>query len=231
MTAIAWLDWPYLRLLGHGLAVTVALAAVCVLLALALGFALALAGRQRWGLPLTQAYTAAFRNTPLLLQLFFWYFGAMALLPDMARDWLNRPHALWPTPETLAATLGLTLYTAAYFAEDIRAGLRGVSAGQWEAALAMGLRPAQAFRFVVLPQALRIAAPALIGQIMNAVKNSSLTMAIGMAELSYTSRQVEAATFKTFQAFGFATLGYVLLIVLIETGWQIWRRQRPAWTR
>ncbi len=62
---------------------------------------------------------------------------------------------------------------------------------------------------VVLPQALRTALPPLLGQYMNALKNSSLAMAIGLAELSYASRQVETETFKTFQAFGIATLLYI----------------------
>ncbi|MOA39960.1 putative glutamine ABC transporter permease protein GlnM [compost metagenome] len=80
-------------------------------------------------------------------------------------------------------------------------------------------------RYVVLPQALKIAMPPLLGQYMNVIKNSSLTMAIGVAELSYASRQVETETLRTFQAFGVATVLYIAIIALLE-GWGMWRQQR-----
>lgn len=80
-------------------------------------------------------------------------------------------------------------------------------------------------RHVVLPQALKIAMPPLLGQYMNIIKNSSLAMAIGVAELSYASRQVETETLRTFQAFGVATVLYIAIIALIEA-WGMWRQQR-----
>ena len=78
----------------------------------------------------------------------------------------------------------------------------------------------------MMPQALRNTFPSLIGQYMNVIKNTSLTMAIGLAELSYASRQVETETFKTFQSFGIATLLYVLLVMLVEVGGQWLQRHR-----
>ena len=81
---------------------------------------------------------------------------------------------------------------------------------------------------MILPQALRIATPPLAGQYMNLVKNSSLTMAIGVGELSYMSRQVDTETFKTFQAFGIATVFYVLTIALIEVALVVWQRTGDA---
>lgn len=77
---------------------------------------------------------------------------------------------------------------------------------------------------MILPQALRIATPPLAGQYMNLVKNSSLTMAIGVAELSYMSRQVDTESFRTFQAFGTATVFYVLTIAAIEAALAVWQR-------
>ena len=148
------------------------------------------------------------------MQLFFWYFGAPAVLPEAAREWLYAGHVL--SFELLSALVGLTLYAAAYVGEDIRSGIRGVPAGQTLAASALGFTRAQVLAQVVLPQALRIALPPLLGQYMNIVKNTSLAMAVGLVELSYASRQVEAETFKTFQAFGFATLLYVVTIGAIE---------------
>ncbi|VVE72938.1 amino acid ABC transporter permease [Pandoraea anapnoica] len=221
-----WLAPKYLDWLFTGFGVTVALAVAASATATLLGFGLAVARNSHSALfarPAT-AYVALMRNTPLLVQLFFWYFGVAALLPASAVQWLSQAHVWhvvlfdirWPTLETFAGFIGLTLYTTAFIGEEIRAGLRGVPAGQTHAAAALGLSRFAIFRHVVLPQAVRIAMPPLFGQYMNVVKNSSLTMAIGLAELSYASRQVETETFKTFQAFGIATLLYVGAIALIE---------------
>ncbi|BBP76779.1 amino acid ABC transporter permease [Pseudomonas gingeri NCPPB 3146 = LMG 5327] len=224
----------YLKWLFDGFVLTVALSAVVCLVATGLGFLVCLArlGRSRLIAWPARAYLALFRNTPLLVQLFFWYFGVSALLPEDLMSWLNLPHEAtvagvdisWPSFEFIAGFWGLTLYTSAFIAEEFRAGVASVRPQQREAGIALGLRPAQVWRYVVLPQALRTALGPLLGQYMNALKNSSLTMAIGLAELSYASRQVETETFKTFQAFGFATLLYILGIALIETAGQ-WIRQ------
>ncbi len=223
---IDWLAPRYLGWLLHGFGVTLALALAVSAAATFLGFGLALARDTRTPLlsRTADAYVSLMRNTPLLVQLFFWYFGVAALLPASAVQWLSQAHAWhlvlfeirWPTLETLAGFLGLTIYTTAFIGEEIRAGLRGVPVGQTQAAAALGLSRFAVFRHVVLPQAVRISLPPLFGQYMNVVKNSSLTMAIGLAELSYASRQVETETFKTFQAFGIATLCYVGAIALIE---------------
>lgn len=222
----AWLAPKYLMWLWQGFGVTVGLAASAAAAATAAGFVLAIARHARYrGLRhATTAYVTAFRNTPLLVQLFFWYFGVATLLPDAVMQWLNTPHVLhvftlalrWPSFEFVAGWVGLTCYTAAFIAEEFQAGLRGVPAGQHHAAAALGLTPLQAFRHVVLPQAVRIAVPPLFGQYMNLIKNSSLTMAIGLAELSYASRQVETESFKTFAAFGVATLLYIAAVAVVE---------------
>ena len=179
----------------------------------------------RW---LAVGYSSLFRNTPLLVQLFFWYFAAGQILPSDAMQWLNSAHQVgpleWPSFEFLAGFFGLTLYSTAFIAEEIRSGIRGVAGGQKYAAQALGLTGWQAMRYV-LPQALKIALPPLLGQYMNVIKNSSLTMAIGVAELSYASRQVETETLRTFQAFGVATVLYIAIIALLE-GWGMWRQQR-----
>ncbi|MBX9445577.1 amino acid ABC transporter permease [Dickeya chrysanthemi] len=235
-----WLtDWllapQYLQWLWQGFLVTLGLAAVTVVLATLLGLILA-AGRDsrtrllRW---LVIAYCSLFRNTPLLVQLFFWYFGAAQLLPAGLMPWLNSPHIIplvglnIPSFEFLAGLFGLTLYSAAFIAEEIRAGIAGVARGQQYAACALGLTHWQSMRYVVLPQALRIALPPLLGQYMNIIKNSSLAMAIGVAELSYASRQVETETLRTFQAFGVATVLYIAVIALLE-GWGQWRQHRQS---
>jgi len=227
----------YLGWLVDGLWLTLLLSAIVSVLSTLLGIVIAAArSSQRCFLSFpARSFLSIFRNTPLLVQLFFWYFGVSSLLPESSVEWLNTVHSLtlgpylkltWPSFELLCAIFGLSLYSTAYVSEEIRAGMRGVADAQRLAAAALGLNRWQGLRYVILPQAIRIALPPLLGQYMNIVKNTSLTMAIGLAELSYTSRQVEAQTLKTFQAFGVATLFYVATIALIETMGQLIRRKQ-----
>ncbi len=219
----------YLRWLLDGFLLTLGLALLSCLLATLIGAPLAIArlSRRRLLSWPARAYLALFRNTPLLVQLFFWYFGVPALLPEALVSWLNTPHETplldWPSFEFLAGAWGLTLYTSAFVAEEFRAGIASVRPEQRAAGLALGLTQRQVWREVVLP---RTALPPLLGQYMNALKNSSLAMAIGLAELSYASRQVETETFKTFQAFGIATLLYIGAIALIEAFGQALQQTR-----
>ncbi|MEN3930712.1 amino acid ABC transporter permease [Microvirga sp. W0021] len=180
-----------------------------------------------------RTYIDIFRNTPLLVQLFFWYFGAASLLSSDLMIWLNTPRSLslgfmtlyWPSFEFLAGFIGLTFYTSAFISEELRSGIQAIPQGQHHAAAALGFTPRQIFFLIILPQAIRVSLFPLLGQYMNALKNSSLTMAIGLAELSYASRQVETVTFKTFQAFGIATVLYVLAIAILELiGRHIYKR-------
>lgn len=216
----------YIYWLVDGFFVTLLLSAITALLATVLGFLFCVGSlaKSRFISKPINLYLAFFRNTPLLVQLFFWYFGVSAILPDYVIEWLNTPHEItliafglkWPPFEYIAAIFGLTLYSSAFISEEFRAGIQGVPGGQIAAASALGLNEFQIWRFVVMPQAFRIALQPLFGQFMSIVKNTSLTMAIGVAELSYASRQVETETFKTFQVFGLATLFYILTILVIE---------------
>ena len=230
-----WLAPKYLLWLWHGFGITLGLAATVALSATALGLVLAMMRRARWPWLrwLAASYVLVFRNSPLLVQLLFWYFGVATLLPETAMTWLNAAHTLsigpvtlgWPSFEFVAGWFGLTCYSTAFIGEEFRAGLRGVPGGQYHAAAALGLGPFTAMRYVILPQALRIALPPLFGQYMNIVKNSSLTMAIGLAELSYASRQVDTETFKTFQAFGAATVLYIATIALLEVALAVFQHR------
>ena len=226
----------YLHWLLDGFVLTLILSLLTCLVATGLGFLLCLARispSRVWSWP-ARAYLALFRNTPLLVQLFFWYFAVTAMLPEGLVMWLNQPRSLsvglfeieWPSFEFIAGLWGLMLYTAAFICEEFRAGISSVRIEQRAAGLALGFKPAQVWCYIVFPQALRTALGPLLGQYMNALKNSSLTMAIGLAELSYASRQVETETFKTFQAFGFATLLYVASIALIEVIGQLIARSK-----
>jgi polar amino acid transport system permease protein len=229
-----WLAPKYLIWLLQGFGMTLGLSALVIVAGTVCGGVLALARSSRAG-PVRRAaalYVLVFRNSPLIVQLLFWYFGVATLLPDGVMSWLNTPHVAdlgvfrvhWPSFEFVAGLVGLTCYSTTFIGEEFRAGLLGVPSGQHNAAAALGLTPFAAFIHVVMPQAVRIATPPLFGQYMNIVKNSSLTMAIGLAELSYSSRQVDTETFKTFQAFGMATVLYILIIAMLEVALVIIRR-------
>lgn len=202
-----YFDW-----LLAGLVTTLQLAAVAIVLALVLGVAVAVL-RMSPIKPLRAlalGYLEFFRNTPLLVQLFFWYFGAYQILPVAVNDWLNRGNF-----EFAAAVIALGIYTSAFIAEDIRSGVRAIPREQLEAARASGFSHFGSMRHVVLPQALRATVAPLINQFLNLTKNSSLAMTIGVAELTYQARQVESYTFKGFEAFTAATLVYVVLSLAI----------------
>ncbi|HGJ5899237.1 amino acid ABC transporter permease [Arsenophonus apicola] len=230
LLAPEYLDWIW-----QGLVITIWISFCAIVFSSLLGFVVVAARDSqviflRW---LAMIYISLFRNTPLLIQLFFWYFAVGGILPESVMQWLNTPHQLtilgiqlaWPSFEFLAGVIGLILYSTPFIAEELRAGIYGVRQGQKFAALALGLSGWQAMRYVVLPQALKIAMPPLLGQYMNIVKNSSLTMAIGVAELSYVSRQIESQSLQTFAAFGVATILYIAIIAVMEA-WGQWRQQR-----
>ena len=218
-----WLAPHYLGWMAQGALLTAWLAVQVCLAATVLGALLAVAhDSPRLGVRhIVRGWLGLHRNTPLMVQLLIWYFGVASCLPDEAMQWLNTPRALtlggfslgWPSFEWLAAWVALTCYSAAFIAEEIRAGVRGVASGQYAAALALGMSRWQALRWIVLPQALRLAWRPLLGQYLTVIKNTSLTMAIGVAELSYTSRQVETETLLTFQAFAIASALYLLLVL------------------
>lgn len=182
------------------------------------------ASAQPWLHLPARALVAFLRKTPLLVQLFFWYFGAAQLLGEdvvgAITGWGGIAVGAWRLPapsfEFLAAAFGIALYAGAFFSEELRAGIRAVPRGQREAALSLGFTPRAAFLRVVLPQALRVSALPLLGQCANTIKNTSLAMGIGLAELAYSARQVETDTLLAFQAFAVATVLYAGLILLLQ---------------
>jgi general L-amino acid transport system permease protein len=138
-------------------------------------------------------YVEGLRNTPLLLQLFFWYFAVFLTLPNPDNaislgliNFSNRGIGLFGlqlSPEFSALLAGLTLYTGTFIAEIVRGGIQSVPKGQWEAARSLGLKPGLVMRLVVLPQALRAIIPPLANQYLNLAKNSSLAIAVGFPDL------------------------------------------------
>jgi polar amino acid transport system permease protein len=113
--------------------------------------------------------------------------------------------------EFAAAVIALTIYTSAFIAEDIRSGVRSIPKEQMEAARSSGFSYIRSMQYIILPQAVRLTIPPIINQFLNLMKNSSLAMTIGVAELMYQARQVESYTFKGFEAFTAATLVYLAM--------------------
>jgi polar amino acid transport system permease protein/polar amino acid transport system substrate-binding protein len=175
-----------------------------MLCGLVVGLALALASQLRWA-PARWAvavYVDIIRNTPLLIQIFFIYFGL--------------PLVLVKLPAFASGLLALTLYSAAYNAEVFRAGLEAVPNGQREAARSAGLSGWQQMRYVVLPQAVRIAFPALGNNLVSLVKNSSLVSAIGMVELMFVANDISFNNFRSFEIYGAAMIYYVIIILALS---------------
>lgn len=196
-----------------GLSVTLQLSGLSIVFALLLGTLLTVMRLSKvkaleW---IAAGYIEFFRNTPLVVQIFFWYFGSDPLLPTVFKEWLYRQNI-----EFAIGVIALTTYTAAFIAEELRSGILSIPKTQLEASRATGLSFLQAMRFVILPQAFRIIIPPLISQFLNLIKNSSLAMTIGVAELTYMARQVEAHTFHGFEAFTVSTLMYLSLSLLIS---------------
>ena len=206
------LSGKYFDWLVSGTKVTIQLSGVSIVLAFLLGLIIAVMRMSkvrpfRW---FAHGYLEFFRNTPLLVQIFFWYFGSYKILPTAVNTWLVSTNF-----EFASAVIALTIYTSAFIAEDIRSGVLSIPKEQMEAARSSGFSFIRSMRYIILPQAVRITVPPLISQFLNLVKNSSLAMTIGVAELTYQARQVESYTFKGFEAFTAATVIYLAMSIII----------------
>jgi His/Glu/Gln/Arg/opine family amino acid ABC transporter permease subunit len=157
-------------------------------------------------------YVEFFRNVPLLVWMFFWYFGVPPLLPRGVQDWLfNHGAEFW------AAVIALGVYTGARMSEVIRAGILAIPRTQFEASQAIGLTVGQAYRLVILPIALRLIVPPMTNESLNLLKNSSVALTISVAELTFQTRQVETYTAKAIEALTAGTLIYLVLCLGIAT--------------
>lgn len=208
----AVLSGQYLDWFIWGVATTIALTAAAWLVGMATGIILTLIRMAPfppcgWFVAL---YVEYHRNVPLLVQILVWYFGIPQLLPDVLRDWINSHNS-----EFVLATIALGLANGAYVSEDLRSGIQSIPTTQYEAARSIGFNYLQAMSWVVLPQAFRIVIPPLINQTLLLFKNTSLAMAIGVAELTYRTREIDSYTFKTFEAFAVATVIYLAISFVI----------------
>lgn len=195
-----------------GLAKTLQISALSWLLAVGLGI-LTGASRTMPFAPVRWAatfYVEFFRNVPLLVWMFFWYFGVPPLLPQVAQDWLFDHGA-----EFWAGVFALGVYHGARISEVIRSGIQSIPKTQFEAATATGLSVAQSYRYIILPVALRLIIPPATNESLNLLKNSSVALTIGVAELTFQTRQIETYTAKAFEALTAGTLIYLALCLTI----------------
>lgn len=168
---------------------------------------------------LGRVIVSLFRNTPLLVQLLVWYFVGFSLLPGAVKAWLtdDHPWAVLPgqvslfAPEFLASMVGLGLFIGVFLSEEIRAGLNAVPRGQKEAAVSQGLGEWDTLVSILLPQALKNARQAIVGQYLNLMKLTSIACSIGLAEITYQARLVESYNSHAFEAFAVGTILYLLI--------------------
>src|SRR4030095_8067097 len=192
------LNAEFVRMLLHGVQMTLIIAFGSWLLAMSLAVVLLVVRLlpSRVAERGVIAYISYHQNVPTLVQLMLWDFGIYSLRPSALREWL-----LAHNGEAVFAIIALGLCQAAYFSEDLRSGLRSVPSGQAEAARALGHSYISSMRHVMMPQAVRNALPALVNHTVSLFKNSSLAMAIGVPELTHAVKEVENLSFRAFEAY------------------------------
>ena len=211
----------YLEYLLVGLLWTLATALAAWVIALLIG---ALVGTVRtmplkWAVRAGNLYVEVFRNVPLIVQMFLWFFVVPELLPEAIGDWIKQMPPPWSS--YLPAVMCLGIFTSVRVAEQVRAGINSLPRGQSMAGTAMGLTLAETYRFVILPQAFRIILPPLTSEFMNIIKNSSVALTIGLLELTGRARAMQEFSFRVFEAFTAATVLYLLtnLVVVLLMRW------------
>jgi glutamate/aspartate transport system permease protein len=166
-----------------------------------------------WIVRLGNGYVEIFRNIPLIVQMFLWFFVAPELLPTALGDWVKQMPPPWGS--YLPAVMCLGLYTSVRVAEQVKAGIQSLSRGQGMAGTALGLTLGQTYRYVLLPMAFRIVLPPLTSEFMNVIKNSSVALTIGLLELTGRARAMQEFSFKVFEAFAAATVIYLLTNLVV----------------
>ena len=198
----------------QGLLTTLAISALAWVLAVVLGIVSGALRTVPWKSlrALATFYVEFFRNVPLLVWMFFWYFGVPPLLPRVVQDWLFSHGA-----EFWAGMFALGVYHGARLSEVIRSGIQSIPRTQFEASMAMGLSVWQAYRLVIVPIALRLIVPPATSESLNLLKNSSVALTISVAELTFQTRQIETYTAKAIEALTAGTLIYLVLCLSIAT--------------
>ncbi len=200
----------YWQLLVSGLGWTMAVSACAWVIAMLVGSVIGTVRttQNAWFVRIGNAWVELFRNIPLLVQMFLWYFVIPEFIPPLKRVMVGSDPVY---AQFVAAVLCLGLFTSARIAEQVRAGIQSLPRGQRMAGMAVGLTQPQVYRFVLLPMAFRIVIPPLTSETMNLIKNSSIALTIGLAELTFRSREIGEYTFNFFESFSAATIIYIVI--------------------
>lgn len=201
----------YLSWLMSGLALTVSLGLGAWVIGLAFGSVVGVlrTTSSRWLTSLAAAYVEVFRNIPLLVQLFIWYFVVPEILPGAIGAWIKQLNPL--LQQMLAGVVCLGMYTSARIAEQVRSGIASLPRGQRHAGLALGFTTPQTYRYVLLPVAFRIIVPPLTSEFMTVFKNSAVMSMIGLLELAAQGRQLVDYTSQPYESFTAVTVLYMLV--------------------
>ncbi|MBE9013687.1 ABC transporter substrate-binding protein/permease, partial [Pseudanabaenaceae cyanobacterium LEGE 13415] len=206
-----------------GAVITVQLAAISIVIGLVLGSLIGLArlSKNKIIRVLAGAYIDFFRGTPLLVQLFMIYFGIPAIIKELGLE--------FSFDRFVAAVVALSLNSAAYIAEVVRAGISSIEVGQTEAAQSLGLDSRQTLRHIIFPQAFRRMLPPLGNQFITLLKDTSLVAVIGFEELFRRGQLIVAANYRPFELYALVALIYLALTLLSSQGFRyLERRMNPA---
>lgn len=213
---------PYGEMLWHGIELTMVITLASWLLAVSMGLFIALMRISgiAWLSFLGSAYVSYQQNIPILVHIMFWYFGMPVLLPDTVQAWLNVNHG-----ELILSSIAIGLCLGAYMSEALRSGFRAVSSGQYEAARSLGFGYAAAMKNIIVPQAFRAALPPFVNNSVLLFKNTSLAMAIGAAEMTYTIQYIQTATFQTIEVYMIAAVFYISTSIAIMMAGSVLERR------
>jgi glutamate/aspartate transport system permease protein len=205
--------WAMTLVMGLGWTLATAVCAGIIALFLGSFIGVIRTTPNKWAGRFGNAYVELFRNIPLLVQLFLWYFVIPELLPKSLGTAIKQMTPPWAS--FVPAVIGLGLFTAARVAEQVRAGIQALPRGQRMAATAMGLTQGQTYRYILLPIAFRIIMPPLTSETMNLIKNTSVALTIGLIELTAAARSMQEFTFQVFEAFTAATVIYIVVNLIV----------------
>jgi glutamate/aspartate transport system permease protein len=205
----------YLGWMLAGLKMTIALSLSAWIMALLLGalFGVLRTVPSRLWSGLATAYVELFRNVPLLVQLFIWYFVLPELLPQSLGDAFKQMNPM--AQQFIAALVCLGFFTSARVCEQVRSGIDSLPRGQKNAGLALGFTLPQTYRYVMLPMALRLIVPPLTSEFLNIFKNSAVASTIGLLELAAQGRQLVDYTAQPYESFIAVTVFYMVINVVV----------------
>jgi glutamate/aspartate transport system permease protein len=215
--------WLNYLITGLGWTLATALAAWAIALVIGTAVGTLRTTPLKWLVRAGNLYVEIFRNIPLIVQMFLWFFVLPELVPTALGDAIKQLAPPWGS--YVPAVLCLGIYTSVRIAEQVRAGIESLRRGQRRAAIALGLTLPQSYRYVILPMALRLVLPPLTSEFMNVIKNSSIALTIGLLEVTGRARAMQELTFQVFEAFAVATLIYLLVNLVVALGMRVLERK------